>query len=150
MTLNSSPLLRYLDPFVILDRHYFAPRAKSDEELYFCFRGGWYNLSERFTDFTKVLLLCTFYSVFMPMIWWLGAAILFFQCKIFAVFSLTVVPTPIPIFCSISVPLNTQTGWTSFSCSGLGKRHPTKDLVNTLTGMHDSSFGEDLTFLWSF
>ena len=86
VTLNSSPLLRYLDPFVILDRHYFAPRAKSDEELYFCFRGGWYNLSERFTDFTKVLLLCTFYSAFMPMIWWLGAAILFFQCKGFTLF----------------------------------------------------------------
>ncbi|EJK76259.1 hypothetical protein THAOC_01989 [Thalassiosira oceanica] len=91
------PLLRYLDPFVILDRHYFAPRAKSDEELYFCFRGGWYNLSERFTDFTKVLLLCTFYSAFMPMIWWLGAAILFFQCKRFAVFSLWLLRSKVPL-----------------------------------------------------
>ena len=48
-----SPLLRYFDFFTILNRHIFAPRAKSEEELFGYFNGGWYNLAERFTDFTK-------------------------------------------------------------------------------------------------
>ncbi len=74
-----SPLIRYSDPIAFLDRHYFAPRAKSEEELFSCFRGGWYNLAERFTDFTKVLLLCTFYAAFYPLTYFLGAAILFAQ-----------------------------------------------------------------------
>ncbi|KAL7535279.1 hypothetical protein ACHAXR_006394 [Thalassiosira sp. AJA248-18] len=74
-----APLLRYLDFAQIISRHYFAPRAKTEEELFSCFRGGYYNLAERFTDFTKVLLLCTFYSAFYPLIYFLGAAILFFQ-----------------------------------------------------------------------
>mmetsp|Transcript_5812 Transcript_5812/g.13266 ORF Transcript_5812/g.13266 Transcript_5812/m.13266 type:complete len:1004 (-) Transcript_5812:1353-4364(-) len=74
-----APLLRYFDVMTILKRHYFAPRAKSEEELFSCFSGGWYNLGERYTDFTKVLLLCTFYSAFYPLIYFLGAAILFGQ-----------------------------------------------------------------------
>jgi hypothetical protein len=44
-----TPLLKYFDFFQILDRHYFAPRATTLEELYSCFTGGWYNLAERFT-----------------------------------------------------------------------------------------------------
>lgn len=44
-----TPLLKYFDVFQIMDRHYFAPRAKTLEELYSCFTGGWYNLAERFT-----------------------------------------------------------------------------------------------------
>jgi len=74
-----SPLLRYFDLFSFLDRHYFAPRAKTQEEMFGCFSGGWYNLAERFTDFTKVLLLCMFYSAFYPLIYFLGALILFIQ-----------------------------------------------------------------------
>ncbi|KAL9178347.1 hypothetical protein ACHAXT_001775 [Thalassiosira profunda] len=74
-----SPLLRYLDPMTILSRHFLAPRAKTEEALLDCFQGGYYNLAERFTDFTKVLLICTFYSAFYPLIWFLGAAILFGQ-----------------------------------------------------------------------
>lgn len=74
-----SPLLRYFDVMTILNRHYFAPRAKTEEELFSCFSGGWYNLGERYTDFTKVLILCTFYSTFYPLIYFLGAAILLGQ-----------------------------------------------------------------------
>ena len=74
-----SPLLRYGDPMAFLDRHYFAPRAKTEEEMLSHFQGGWYNLAERYTDFTKVLLLVTFYSAFYPLAYFLGAAILFFQ-----------------------------------------------------------------------
>lgn len=74
-----SPLLRYLDFMTIINRHYFAPRAKTEEELFSCFSGGWYNLAERFTDYTKVLLLCTFYSAFYPLMYFLGAGILFAQ-----------------------------------------------------------------------
>eukprot|EP00804_Cyclotella_cryptica_P013338 CCRYP_005119-RB/>CCRYP_005119-RB protein AED:0.07 eAED:0.07 QI:209/1/1/1/0.77/0.7/10/1560/999 len=74
-----SPLLRYLDIFEILNRHYFAPRATTHEDLYSCFTGGWYNLAERFTDFTKILLLAVFYSPFMPLIYFLCALILFIQ-----------------------------------------------------------------------
>lgn len=68
-----SPLLRYFDVMSIIKRHYFAPRAKTEEQMFACFNGGWYNLAERFTDFTKVLLLCTFYSAFYPVIYFLGA-----------------------------------------------------------------------------
>jgi len=74
-----SPFLRVFDVFSFLDRHYFAPRAKTEEKMLSCFKGGWYNLSERFTDLTKVLLLCIFYSPFYPFIYFLGAATLFIQ-----------------------------------------------------------------------
>lgn len=74
-----SPLLRYLDFGSIVKRHFLAPRAKTEEELFNCFNGGKYNLAERFTDYTKVLLLCTFYSAFYPPIYFLGACILFLQ-----------------------------------------------------------------------
>ena len=69
-----APLLRYFDVMSFLDRHYFAPRAKTEEQMLSCFKGGWYNLAERFTDLTKVLLLCIFYSPFYPFIYFLGAA----------------------------------------------------------------------------
>ena len=75
----TSPLLRYLDFMTILNRHYFAPRAKTEEEMFACFKGGWYNLAERFTDFTKVLLLCTFYSTFYPLIYFFGAGVILAQ-----------------------------------------------------------------------
>ena len=74
-----SPLLRYLDPVSFYKQHYIAPRAKTEDELFNCFDGGKYNIAERFTDYTKVLLLCTFYSAFYPLIYFLGAAILFLQ-----------------------------------------------------------------------
>ena len=74
-----APLIRYLDFMTIVNRHIFAPRAKTEEEMLSCFKGGWYSLAERFTDFTKVLLLCTFFSPFYPLIYFLGAAILFGQ-----------------------------------------------------------------------
>mmetsp|Transcript_33207 Transcript_33207/g.71749 ORF Transcript_33207/g.71749 Transcript_33207/m.71749 type:complete len:1011 (-) Transcript_33207:218-3250(-) len=74
-----SPMLRYLDFYTILEMHYFAPRAKTEEEMLSYFTGGWYNLAERFTDFTKVLLLCTFFGTFYPLMYFLGAGILFFQ-----------------------------------------------------------------------
>ncbi len=74
-----APMLRYFDVATFLDRHYFAPRAKTEEQMLSRFRGGWYNLSERFTDLTKVLLLCIFYSPFYPFIYFLGAATLFLQ-----------------------------------------------------------------------
>jgi hypothetical protein len=74
-----SPFLRLFDVMSFLDRHYFAPRARTEEQMLSCFKGGWYNLSERFTDLTKVLLLCIFYSPFYPFIYFLGAATLFIQ-----------------------------------------------------------------------
>ena len=74
-----APMLRYVDVVSFLDRHVFAPRAKTEEQMLSRFRGGWYNLSERFTDLTKVLLLCIFYSPFYPFIYFLGAATLFLQ-----------------------------------------------------------------------
>ena len=57
-----SPMIRYVDPGSFLKRHILAPRAKSEEAMLRCFDGGYYSLAERFTDFTKVLLLCIFYS----------------------------------------------------------------------------------------
>ena len=74
-----SPLLRIFDVMSFLNRHYFAPRAKSEEQMLSCFKGNWYNLAERFTDLTKLLLLCIFYSPFYPFIYFLGAATLFLQ-----------------------------------------------------------------------
>ena len=74
-----APLLRYFDPMPLFARHFLAPRAKTEEEMLSYFKGGWYSLAERFTDFTKVLLLCTFYAAFYPLIYFLGAAILLVQ-----------------------------------------------------------------------
>lgn len=74
-----APFLRYIDITSFLDRHFFAPRAKTEEQMLACFRGGWYNMAERFTDLTKVLLLCIFFSPFYPFIYFLGAATLFLQ-----------------------------------------------------------------------
>lgn len=98
-----TPLLKYFDVFQIMDRHYFAPRANTLEDLYSCFTGGWYNLAERFTvsirsasyheilhtthhtitlflqDFTKILLLAIFYAPFMPLIYFFCALIFMVQ-----------------------------------------------------------------------
>jgi hypothetical protein len=74
-----APFLRYLDILSFVNKHFFAPRAKTEEQMLSCFKGGWYNLAERFTDLTKVLLLCIFFSPFYPFIYFLGAATLFIQ-----------------------------------------------------------------------
>ncbi|KAL7465620.1 hypothetical protein ACHAXS_005929, partial [Conticribra weissflogii] len=74
-----SPILKVLDIGGIIQRHYLAPRAKSQELLHENFRGGYYSMAERYTDFTKVLLLCVFYSPYYPIIFFFGVGILFVQ-----------------------------------------------------------------------
>jgi len=103
-----TPAYKYFNPFEILKRHYYAPRANTLEELYSCFTGGSYNISERFTvsirscdrngferltlilyyicwnkyflkDFTKVLLFAIFYAPFMPLVYFQCAAVFVIQ-----------------------------------------------------------------------
>jgi len=74
-----SPILKFLDIGGIIQRHYHAPRAKTQELMHDNFHGGYYSMAERYTDFTKVLLLCIFYSPYYPIIFFFGVGILFVQ-----------------------------------------------------------------------
>jgi hypothetical protein len=43
------PILSLLDIMGNLSKHYFAPRAKTSEQLLLCFKGTQYNLAEKYT-----------------------------------------------------------------------------------------------------
>ena len=109
-----SPLLRYLDIFEILNRHYFAPRATTQEDLYSCFTGGWYNLAERFTvrlgdTYTSYFLrtisqcvsfVCFYFRILLRFFSWLSSILL--SCRWYISFA--------PWYSLFN------TGWTSFYC----------------------------------
>lgn len=56
------PSLRLLDIWGNIQKHFFAPRARTQELMNSYFQGTYYNLGERYTDMTKVLFVCFFYS----------------------------------------------------------------------------------------
>lgn len=62
-----------------LKKHFLAPRARNQEEMNLSFQGTPYTLAERYTDFTKVLFLCFFYSALFPYTFFFCAAILIVQ-----------------------------------------------------------------------
>lgn len=73
------PGMRLLDISSNIKKHVLAPRAHTQEEMNLWFQGTRYNLGERYTDLTKVLFVCFFYSALMPTIFFFGSAILFLQ-----------------------------------------------------------------------
>lgn len=73
------PGLRLLDLWGNIQKHVLAPRARNQELMNLNFQGTFYNLGERYTDLTKVLFLCFFYSALFPSTFFFGAAILFVQ-----------------------------------------------------------------------
>jgi hypothetical protein len=74
-----SPGLRILDIMSNLKKHVIAPRSGTQEEMNLCFQGTGYNLGERYTDLTKVIFVCFFYSALMPTVFFFGSGILFVQ-----------------------------------------------------------------------
>lgn len=73
------PALRLLDIWGNVQKHFFAPRSRTQEMMNLNFQGTFYNLGERYTDLTKVLFLCFFYSALFPSTFFFGAAILVVQ-----------------------------------------------------------------------
>lgn len=74
-----SPALRILDIMGLFKKHVLAPRARNQEEMYLSFQGTPYHLAERYTDFTKVLFVCFFYSALFPSTFFFCGAILIVQ-----------------------------------------------------------------------
>lgn len=74
-----SPLLRLSDWMTNVKKHILAPRARTQEEMNLSFQGTFYNLGERYTDFTKVLFVVFFYSALFPPGFFFGFLILTFQ-----------------------------------------------------------------------
>eukprot|EP00542_Grammatophora_oceanica_P010709 CAMPEP_0194043292 /NCGR_PEP_ID=MMETSP0009_2-20130614/14957_1 /TAXON_ID=210454 /ORGANISM="Grammatophora oceanica, Strain CCMP 410" /LENGTH=944 /DNA_ID=CAMNT_0038687459 /DNA_START=167 /DNA_END=3001 /DNA_ORIENTATION=- len=74
-----SPALRILDIMGNLKKHVLGPRAKTQESMNLWYQGTVYNLGERYTDFTKVMFLCFFYSALFPGSFFFCGAILLMQ-----------------------------------------------------------------------
>ncbi|CAB9497646.1 protease [Seminavis robusta] len=74
-----TPFIRYADFPGNLQKHILAPRAVTQEQMNLCFLGTRYNLGERYTDLTKVLFVCFFYSALFPASFFFGFAILLVQ-----------------------------------------------------------------------
>jgi len=60
------PILQYVDIFGNINRHYFGPRALDQRRMNLCFQGSTYDLSERYTNLTKILFLTFFYCTIFP------------------------------------------------------------------------------------
>ena len=73
------PGLRLLDLWGNVKKHILAPRSRNQELMNMNFTGTFYNLGERYTDLTKVLFVCFFYSALFPATFFFGAAILIVQ-----------------------------------------------------------------------
>lgn len=74
-----TPGLRLLDLWGNVQKHFFAPRSRNQEIMNLNFQGTFYNLGERYTDLTKVLFVCFFYSALFPATFFFGFAILLVQ-----------------------------------------------------------------------
>ena len=74
-----SPLLRLADIRSNFRKHILAPRARTQELMNLHFQGTAYSLAERYTDLSKVLFLCFFYSALYPAVFFFGTAILAVQ-----------------------------------------------------------------------
>ncbi|KAL7559514.1 hypothetical protein ACA910_010325 [Epithemia clementina (nom. ined.)] len=74
-----TPALRLIDMFGNIKKHILAPRSRTQEQMNSNFQGTYYNLGERYTDFSKVLFLCFFYSSLLPSSFIFGFAILMTQ-----------------------------------------------------------------------
>eukprot|EP00536_Pseudo-nitzschia_multiseries_P002604 jgi/Psemu1/294887/fgenesh1_pm.35_\ len=59
-------LVQVFDPAGHFQRHFLAPRAKTQDSMNILFQGTPYELAERYTDMTKILLLGLFYCSIFP------------------------------------------------------------------------------------
>jgi len=62
----TAPILHMLDIVTQIKRHVLAPRAKNQTHMNSYFRGSKQNLGEKYTNLTKIIFLCFFYSVIFP------------------------------------------------------------------------------------
>lgn len=62
-----TPLFQLTDIFGLINRHILGPRKPDQRRMNLCFTGGYYELSERYTDLTKVMFLTFFYAIIFPM-----------------------------------------------------------------------------------
>jgi len=67
-----TPAIRILDIASNFQKHILAPRAYTQEQMNMFFLGTRYNLGERYTDLTKVLFVCFFYSALFPASFFFG------------------------------------------------------------------------------
>jgi len=67
------PLLSVSDIMGNLSKHFFAPRAKVEFQMFLCFTGTNYNLADKYTDITKIVFLCYYYCPLNPSILLLGS-----------------------------------------------------------------------------
>ena len=70
------PIIKMCDFKSNFQKHFLAPRARNQVEMDACMVGGKFDISERYTDATKVLFVAMFYSSVMPESYFLGAATL--------------------------------------------------------------------------
>ena len=54
------------DPMGHINRHFFAPRAATQDAMNLKFVGAPWELAERYTDATKILFLCVWYCAIFP------------------------------------------------------------------------------------
>jgi len=74
-----SPLLRVVDIVGQIKKHILAPRAKTQLSLNLYFQGAAVQLSERYTDQTKMLFLCLVYAPIFPSAYFIGGVSMFIQ-----------------------------------------------------------------------
>ena len=67
------PIIKLFDIMGFVRKHILAPRAEDQDEMNSYFIGGKFELSERYTDATKVLFVSLFYSAILPSSLFLGA-----------------------------------------------------------------------------
>eukprot|EP00586_Coscinodiscus_wailesii_P003443 CAMPEP_0172485718 /NCGR_PEP_ID=MMETSP1066-20121228/13867_1 /TAXON_ID=671091 /ORGANISM="Coscinodiscus wailesii, Strain CCMP2513" /LENGTH=987 /DNA_ID=CAMNT_0013251149 /DNA_START=47 /DNA_END=3010 /DNA_ORIENTATION=- len=77
-----SPIFQIGDPFGNVYRHILGPRKPDQRRMNLCFTGGGYEISERYTDATKVMFMTFFYGTLFP-------AAYFFACATLIVHYLT-------------------------------------------------------------
>lgn len=59
-------VVQLADPAGHLNRHFFAPRATTQDAMNLKFAGAPWELAERYTDATKLLFLCVWYCAIFP------------------------------------------------------------------------------------
>ena len=71
------PILQILDMMGTLKRHFLGPRAIHQKQMNTFFGGSPYDISERYTDITKILVLTFSYSTLFPPAYFFMTAIIF-------------------------------------------------------------------------
>lgn len=74
-----TPLLKLMDISSNINKHFYAPRAKTQLEMNNYFLGTLWSVGERFTSLTNIVFVCLFYAALFPASFFFGAAILFIQ-----------------------------------------------------------------------